>query len=212
MGSFLTYSKGHAVLLAHDSAPMTLNQSGANENLFAALNDTQEITGIMAAAGQQIILETAYASSPEAVPPPITGSLNVTAEGGLRLNRTVPFWFRCGANLEPFRGDFAAQGFNPSLVVVADAASEYEAPTTVLAEFVLYGDPRFASTCSASITSEGRPLAASGTQSGLCSVHAVAPPGRVGFRIQDTALSGPLISYSVQGLPSGLIPPHTAQD
>lgn len=205
-GNFLSFSKGHAVMLARDSAPLMVNRSGANENLFLSANDDQQVGGLHVKAGQQVILEAAYAAS-QGTPPPLAAMLNLTAESGLRLNRTVPFWFRCGANLEQFKGTFATQGFGPSAVTIVNASAEYEAPTPTFSNLLLYGDKRFASACTATVTFAGRPVATSGAQTNVCSAYAKNPPGRVGFRIENTVMSGPFISYFVQGFPPGLVPP-----
>ncbi|MFO1535646.1 MAG: hypothetical protein ABR586_08280 [Thermoplasmatota archaeon] len=206
VGRTLAYSRGHALILARGSEPFVANMTRA-ESPGTPVNDTLEAEGSFR-GGERLVMETAYLSSDPGGATPLTGVINLTTDGTLRLNRTVPFWFRCGSNLESFRGTFAAAGLGPA-VAVKDALAEHPTGTPSHAELFVVQDPRLASTCTAFLLHNGTTVAESGRQTSVrqpayCVVVADMPPGRVGFQIKDSFMAAPILAYTLQERAPGM--------
>ncbi|MCA1812138.1 MAG: hypothetical protein LC623_09045, partial [Halobacteriales archaeon] len=188
-GRSFSYSGGHALVVAQGGRPFVANDTRAGENLFLAINETTD-GGVRLRSGQQVVIETAYQANAGSAQPPIRAAFNLTADGPLRLARTVPFWFRCGANLEGFQGSFAAEGFSAGAVYVKEATATIEATMPTRAFFAVYQDTRFlASSCSTALLLDGAVLEESGPQANSdCVLRAQPGAGRITLRIADSVM------------------------
>jgi hypothetical protein len=187
-GAALSYTNGHLLILAKDSPPLVVNATGAGTP--STLTTKMAGDGTIK-TGERLVFETAYQTATPGMPSPLAGSINITTDGRLRLERMVPFWFRCGSSLETFQGTFAT--FDGT-TAVKDAIAEFSTDVPTIAEFVVIQFPRPPSTCMTFLLHNGTTVAESGRQTATsgtahCVIGYEAAPGRVGFEMKDSLLS-----------------------
>ncbi|MCA1812140.1 MAG: hypothetical protein LC623_09055 [Halobacteriales archaeon] len=205
-GVSLSYTHGHLLILAKDSQPFVVNVTGT-ENPPMTFTQKVGADGTIK-TGERLVFETAYLTASPGMPSSLAGSINITTDGRLRLESTVPFWFRCGSNLETFQGTFGALAVDGT-VAVKDAIVEFSTDFPTLAEFVVVQVPWPTSTCmtfllhnGTTVAESGRQTAVTGPVTGPIGPHCVlgydAAPGRVGFEIKDSLLTRSYFAYTLK--------------